>query len=105
MNIRELDQLAKHNEPMPRSLAMHEQAYYITTRGLYQQYATGSIKLAQAKEEKAQAIKLYEEGKMQHELFMGLFEIEDKLRELKKDGFNTALEIEVLELLDKYLAT
>lgn len=31
---------------------------------------------------------------------MGLFEIEDKLKDLKKDGFNT-----VLELLDKYLAT
>ena len=103
MDIRELDLKAKHNEPMPQCLAMYEQCYYITSRSLYQQYATGHISLSQAKEEKAQAIKLYEEGKAQHELFMGLFEIEDKLKQLKADGFNSVVEWEILELIDKKL--
>lgn len=105
MNIKELDQLAKDNEPMPKGLAMYEVTYYITSRGLYQQYAIGTIKLAQAKEEKVQAIKLYEEGKRQHRLFMSLFEIEDKLRQLNDDGFNSALEFEILELLNEFLTT
>ncbi len=103
MNIKELDLKAKHNEPMPQGLAMYEQCYYITSRSLYQQYATGQISLSQAKEEKAQAIKLYEEGKGQYELFMGLFEIEDKLKQLKADGFNSVLEFEILDLINELL--
>lgn len=101
MDIKELDHLAKQNALMPKCLALHEQAYYITSRGLYQQYASGVIDLAQAREEKAQAIKAYEEEKWQHELYMKLFEVEDKLRKLKDEGFNSVIEWEVLELIEK----
>ena len=65
MDIKKLDQLAKQNEAMPKALAAYEQAYYITSRGLYQQYAKGSLSLHQAREEKAEALKAYERGKAQ----------------------------------------
>lgn len=101
MDIKELDRLAKENKPMPECLAMYEQCYYIASRGLYRQYDAGHLSLAQAKIEKSHVIKQYEEGKKQWELFINLYEIQDKLQVLKNDGFNTALEMEVLELIDK----
>lgn len=103
MNIKQLDKLAKEKAPMPNGLALHEQCYYIASRGLYEQYASQVITLEEAKREKEEVIRQYEAGKYQWELFMGLHEIEAKLSALKKDHFNTALELEVLELLEKLL--
>lgn len=103
MNIKQLDKLAKERAPMPSGLPMHEQCYYIASRGLYEQYANQTITLEKAKKEKKEVIKQYEEGKYQWELFMGMHEIEEKLSQLKKDGFNSALEFEILELLEKLL--
>ena len=88
---------------MPSGLPMHEQCYYIASRGLYEQYANQTITLEKAKKEKKEVIKQYEEGKYQWELFMGMHEIEEKLSQLKKDGFNSVLEFEILELLEKLL--
>lgn len=103
MNIKQLDKLAKERAPMPSGLPMHEQCYYIASRGLYEQYANQTITLENAKKEKKEVIKQYEEGKYQWELFMGMHEIEEKLSQLRKDGFNSVLEFEILELLEKLL--
>lgn len=103
MDIKELDRLAKSNGIMPDGLAMHEQCYYIAARGLYRQYDAGYITLEQAKVEKAEVVKQYQEGKKQWEFFWGLYEVQDKLHALKEQGFNTALEIETLELIEKLL--
>ena len=103
MNIKQLDKLAKEKAPMPSGLPMHKQCYYIASRGLYEQYENQTITLEEAKKEKEEVIKQYEVGKYQWELFMGMHEIEAKLSQLKKDGFNSALEFEILELLEKLL--
>lgn len=103
MNLKELDRLAKEKTPMPAKLTMYEQAYYIASRGLYEQYNSGLITLEDAKKEKQQVITLYHEGMAQWQLFKGLFEIEDKLKKLKEEGFDSALEIEILELIEVLL--
>lgn len=103
MDIKELDRLAKDNAPMPDGLALYEQCYYISSRGLYEQYAREMITLEVAKKEKAQVIKQYELGKEQWQLFLGLYEIHDKLSMLKVDGFNSFLEFEIMEIVDKLL--
>ncbi len=104
MDIKELDRLAKENKPMPECLAMYEQCYYIASRGLYRQYDSGAITLEQAKLEKSQLVKQYQEGQKQWQLFISLYEIQDKLQALQKDGFNTALELEILELIENMLS-
>lgn len=104
MDIKELDRLAKENKPMPERLRMYEQCYYIASRGLYQQYAAKQITLEQAKLEKQSVVRQYNEGKAQWELFINLYEIQDKLQQLIQSGFDTALEIEVTELIEKTLS-
>lgn len=103
MEIKQLDKLAKEKAPMPSGLPMHEQCYYIASRGLYEQYEKQIISLEEAKREKQEVINAYQLGKDQWQLFVGMHEVADKLKQLKQDGFNTALEIEVLELIEKIL--
>ncbi|MBE6024997.1 MAG: hypothetical protein E7231_17765 [Cellulosilyticum sp.] len=103
MEIKKLDKLAKEKAPMPEGLPMHEQCYYIASRGLYEQYETKVITLEQAKREKQEIIKAYEMGKDQWQLFIGIHEIADQLKQLQKDGFNTALEMEILESIECFL--
>ncbi|MBU3810941.1 MAG: hypothetical protein H9893_04730 [Candidatus Niameybacter stercoravium] len=103
MNLKELDKIAKQELEMPSSLNIYEQAYYIASRGLYQQYAKGEITLAQARAEKEQVIKAYEEGQSEMEYFMQLHQVWDKLKQLKEEGFDTVLEMEILEVLDRIL--
>nr|WP_302600322.1 hypothetical protein [uncultured Cellulosilyticum sp.] len=100
MDIKELDRKAKINEPLPRCLAGYEQAYYLASRSLYKQYEDKLISLEQARYEKEKILEQYHDGRKQYELFMSLFEIEDKLKKLKEQGFNTVLEWEILELLE-----
>ena len=103
MDIKELDRKAKINEPLPRCLAGYEQAYYLASRSLYKQYEDKLISLEQARYEKEKILEQYHDGKKQHELFMSLFEIEDKLKKLKAEGFNSVLEREILALLEEVL--
>lgn len=103
MDIKELDRLAKENAPMPSGLAIHEQCYYISSRGLYQQYAAKAISLSQAKLEKKQVIEQYQNSERQWELFIGLFELQNKLKQLKKEEFNSVLEFEILEQINKLI--
>ncbi|MEG0501345.1 MAG: hypothetical protein RR525_03835 [Cellulosilyticaceae bacterium] len=103
MNIKKLDQLAKQGSELPSSLNIYEQAYYIASRGLYQQYTKGEITLEQARTEKTQVIKSYNEGQQEMEYFMQLHQVWDKLKQLKEEGFDTILELEILEVLDRIL--
>lgn len=103
MEIKELDRLAKENAPMPSGLAPHEQCYYISSRGLYQQYAAKAISLSQAKLEKKQVIEQYQSSEQQWQLFVGLFELQNKLKQLKEEEFNSVLEFEILEEINKIL--
>ena len=103
MDIKELDRLAKENAPMPSGLAIHEQCYYISSRGLYQQYAAKAISLSQAKLEKKQVIEQYQNSERQWQLFIGLFELQNKLKQLKKEEFNSVLEFEILEQINKLI--
>ena len=56
-----------------------------------------------AKKEKQEVIKTYELGKDQWQLFLGMHEIAEKLKKLREDQFNTGIEFEVLELIDRFL--
>lgn len=103
MNIKELDKLAKKGIEMPSSLNIYEQAYYIASRGLYQQYAKGEITLEQARNEKEQIMKAYEKGEKEADYFKQLHQIWGKLNQLKEEKFNTVIEIEILEILNKIL--
>ncbi|MBQ1274855.1 MAG: hypothetical protein U0L26_14625 [Cellulosilyticum sp.] len=103
MEIKQLDKLAKEKAPMPNGLPMHEQCYYIASRGLYDQYEKKIITLEEAKKEKQEVIKTYELGKDQWQLFLGMHEIAEKLKKLREDQFNTGIEFEVLELIDRFL--
>ena len=103
MTLKELDKLAKDNAPMPIGLPMHEQCYYISSRGLYEQYKAKHITLETAKKEKEEVLKQYEIGKYQWDLFLKLHTVEEKLKALKEDPFNTGLELEIYDLLDTLL--
>lgn len=103
MDIKQLDQRAKKQETMPDGLKAYEQAYYIASRGLYGQYEQGQITLAEARKEKALVVKAYQEGTQEFEYFLQLHKVREQLVQLKKEGFDTVLEFEILETLEKLL--
>lgn len=103
MDIKQLDKLAKKQEEMPHGLNGYEQSYYIAARGLYWQYAQGQITLAQARKEKELVVKTYEEGEKEFEYFLKLHGVREQLAQLKQVGFDTILEFEILENLEKLL--
>ena len=95
--------MAGNNQPMTKCLAAYEQAYFISARGLYQQYVAGVITLDQARQEKNEVLEQYEKGKKAWEYFTELHELQVKLKQLKEQGFNSVLELEILESLNKLL--
>lgn len=88
---------------MPKLLEYYEEAYFIATRYLYIQFDAKQITLDQAKEEKARIIKAYNDNKETYDYMINLYAIKDKLMTLKEQGFNSVLEWEVLEEIDKAL--
>lgn len=102
MDLKELDRMAKINEPMP-NLLWYEAAYYQVSRYLYRQYDIKSITVDQARKEKEIITRQYEENKREHEFLIGLHNLEDMLKRLKEQGFNSALEWEILEEISKVL--
>ena len=105
MDIKELDQLAKNNEPMPHCLAAYEQAYYQASRYLYQQFFEGKLDLMQCRDEKQKIIEQYNLGKGSWEYFMSLTVLQDKLKKLQEQGFDSVLEWEILELINNKFKT
>ncbi|MGL4736906.1 MAG: hypothetical protein ACRCW2_05570 [Cellulosilyticaceae bacterium] len=103
MDIKQLDKLAKKQEEMPQGLKGYEQAYYIASRVLYGQYAQGLITIGQARKEKEQVVKVYEEGEREFAYFLKLHEVREQLVRLRQEGFDTMLEFEILETLERLL--
>ena len=101
MEIKELDMLAKNGGEMPPCLAPYEQAYYQASRYLYMSFYNGALTLAQCRAEKQRIIEVYNQGKKQWEYFLSLQSIGSKLEELKSQGFNSSVEWEVLEEINK----
>ena len=103
MDIRELDKLAKNGVQMPPYLAAYEQAYYQASRYLYQQFFDDKLNLLECRQEKQKIIEAYNFGKGQYEFFIGLTNIEERLKKLKEQGFNTVLEWEILDEIGRLL--
>lgn len=103
MDMKQLDKLAKAGEELPQGLASYKQSYYIASRGLYKQYERGEVDLTKALLEKAELMEAYKEGEWEWEYFLKLHEIMDKLQQLAKEGFNSVVEFEILELIEKLL--
>ncbi|MGL4345025.1 MAG: hypothetical protein ACRCTE_07505 [Cellulosilyticaceae bacterium] len=103
MDIKTLDKSAKKGLALPTDLKGYEQAYYIASRGLYEQYARQEITLEQARAEKEHVIRAYQEGEMEWQYFMSLHQVLDKLNQLKTEGFDTVLEYEIQDILDQIL--
>lgn len=95
--------MAKSGKELPQGLASYKQSYCITPRGIYKQYETGEIDLTKARLEKAELMKAYKEGEWEWEYFLKLHQILDKLQQLAKEGFNSVIEFEILELIEKLL--
>nr|WP_307991583.1 hypothetical protein [uncultured Niameybacter sp.] len=100
---KELDRLAKENAPLPAGLPAFKQSYYIAARGLYQQYAKGEITLERARTEKKELLKAYSEGEWEWNYFLKLHELKGHLEKLEKDGFNSVLEFEILDMIHDLL--
>lgn len=103
MTQKELDKLAKDNAPMPKGLPMYAQSYYIASRGLYEQYRNKQISLEVAKKEKEEVLKQFLVGQAEWEFFLKLHIVEEKLKRLKEDPFNTVLELELHDILEELL--
>ena len=103
MTVKELDKLAKKGSKMPTGLTSYEQSYYISSRGLDMQYAKGEITLEQAREEKKEVMKAYEEGRWEWQYFMQLHTVLEQLKTLQKEGFDSVLEFEILETIQSIL--
>lgn len=103
MDIKVLDRLAKTNEPMPKLLEYYEEMYFLAARCLYRQFDIKAITLEQAKQEKERIVKAYKDQKEVWEFMMSLYDIKKSLSELKEQGFNSVLEWEVLEQIERCL--
>lgn len=101
MELKELDKLAKLNEPLPTTLMFHETSYYLSARCLYRQYDKGELTLEQARVEKEKVIEQFHENKEMYEFLIEAHQIRVKFVELREQGFNSVLEWEILEALEK----
>lgn len=103
MDIVEMDKLAKNGAPMPPCLAAFEQAYYQASRSLYQQFYDDKLNLLECRQEKQQIVEAYNYGKQQWEFFIRLTNIEERLKKLQEQGFNSVLEWELLDEIGRAL--
>lgn len=103
MTLKELDRLAKLNEPMPKLLEYYEENYYISSRYLYRQFELNKITVEQARIEKDKIVKSYNDNKEMYEYVLSLYSIRNSLMQLKEQGFNSVLEWEVLDTINKAL--
>ena len=88
---------------MPKLLECYEEMYYIASRCLYRQFDLKQITVEQAREEKARLVKAYNDNKEAYDYMINLYAIKNKLIKLNEQGFNSVLEWEVLEEINKAL--
>ena len=103
MDIKSLDVLAKTGEPMPNNLKEYEENYFLGARYLYRLFEAKAMTLEDCKREKQILINRYEQNKESWEYMLSLYSIKDSLKQLKEQGFNSVLEWEVLEEINKAL--
>ena len=101
MTRKQLDQLAKQDQPLPTQLMFFETSYYLAARYLYRQFDKGEITLEQARREKEQVLEQFEQNKMLYEYLLEAHRVWAKLKDLKEQGFDSNLEWEILEMLEK----
>ncbi|MEG2896585.1 MAG: hypothetical protein RR887_13545 [Niameybacter sp.] len=101
MTRKQLDQLAKQDQPLPTQLIFFETSYYLAARYLYRQFDKGEITLEQARKEKEQVLEQFEENKLLYEYLLKTHHVLQKLKELKEQGFDSNLEWEILEMIEK----
>ena len=103
MDIKSLDVLAKTGEPMPSNLEEYEENYFLGARYLYRLFEAKVMSLEDCKREKQILINRYQQNKESWEYMLSLYKIKSALTQLKEEGFNSALEWEVLEEINKAL--
>lgn len=101
--MKQLDVMARANDGMPTRLMWYETVYYQASRYLYRQYDAKTITVEQARKEKDIITKQYEENKLEYEFLIRLHNVEDMLKRLNDQGFNTAIEQEILEEISRVL--
>ena len=103
MDIKSLDLLAKTGEPMPSNLEEYEENYFLGARYLYRLFEAKVMSLEDCKREKQILINRYQQNKESWEYMLSLYKIKSTLTQLKEEGFNSVLEWEVLEEINKAL--
>lgn len=103
MDIKSLDVLAKTGEPMPSNLEEYEENYFLGARYLYRLFEAKAMNLEDCKREKQILINRYQQNKESWEYMLSLYKIKSTLTQLKEEGFNSVLEWEVLEEINKAL--
>lgn len=103
MDIKSLDVLAKTGEPMPSNLEEYEENYFLGARYLYRLFEAKVMSLEDCKREKQILINRYQQNKESWEYMLSLYKIKSTLTQLKEEGFNSVLEWEVLEEINKAL--
>ena len=97
--------MAKNGGEMPPTLQGFEQAYFQASRHLYALYFENKLSLLECRQEKQKIIEQYNFGLAQWNFFISMTALEDKLKRLQEQGFNTVLEWEILaeisEMLDR----
>lgn len=103
MDIKSLDVLAKTGEPMPSNLEEYEENYFLGARYLYRLFEAKVMSLEDCKREKQILINRYQQNKESWEYMLSLYKIKNSLTQLKEEGFNSVLEWQVLEEINKAL--
>lgn len=103
MDIKSLDVLAKTGEPMPSNLEEYEENYFLGARYLYRLFEAKVMTLEDCKREKQILINRYQQNKESWEYMLSLYKIKNSLTQLKEQGFNSVLEWQVLEEINKAL--
>lgn len=103
MDIKSLDVLAKTGEPMPNNLEEYEENYFLGARYLYRLFESKAMSLDDCKREKQILINRYQQNKESWEYMLSLYKIKNSLTQLKEQGFNSVLEWQVLEEINKAL--
>lgn len=75
----------------------------IASRYLYRQFDAKAITVEQGRMEKETIRKQYEENKEIYEYMVQLYDVKDSLQKLKEQGFNSVLEWDILEQIEKIL--
>lgn len=69
MNAEEIYELARKRQPAPDNMTLPEQLLYTTARNIYKSYQDGIISLEQAKQEKQQSIRNFDNLSRKYEIY------------------------------------